>query len=88
MKIADETRYKPRIIDNKVKKFLPTFGAVCIERPKWFGKTWTSSFHSNSEYFVLDPSNGFQNRKLAEISPSFVLEGKTPHMIDECKRFL
>lgn len=82
-KVADKSRYKPRVIDAAVKKYLSAFGAVCIEGPKWCGKTWTSSFHSNSEFLIGDPSNNFQNRSLAEISPSIVLEGATPRLIDE-----
>jgi len=58
-------------------------GAVCIEGPKWCGKTWTSAFHSNSEFLVGDPDNNFQNRALAEVSPALVLEGETPRLIDE-----
>ena len=58
-------------------------GAVCIEGPKWCGKTWTSSYHSNSEFLVGNPDNNFQNRALAEMSPALVLEGETPRLIDE-----
>lgn len=75
--------YKPRIIDQKVQEYLQTFGAVCIEGPKWCGKTWTSSYHSNSEIFLGDSSGNFQNRQLAEMSPSIVLEGECPRLIDE-----
>lgn len=82
-KIADKTQYKPRVIDGTVQKYLDTFGAVCIEGPKWCGKTWTSSYHSNSEFMIGDPSNNFQNRSLAELSPAIVLEGETPRLIDE-----
>lgn len=82
-KIADKSKYKPRVIDAMVKKYLSAFGAVCIEGPKWCGKTWTSSFHSNSEFLIGDPSNNFQNRSLAEMSPSLVLEGETPRLLDE-----
>ncbi len=82
-KIADKSKYKPRIIDTMVKKYLSAFGAVCIEGPKWCGKTWTSSFHSNSEFLIGDPSNNFQKRSLAEMSPSLVLEGETPRLLDE-----
>ena len=60
-------------------------GAVCIEGPKWCGKTWTSSYHSNSEFLVGNPDNNFQNRALAEMSPALVLEGETPRLIDECQ---
>ena len=43
----------------------------------------TSSYHSNSEYLVGDPTDGFQNRELAKLSPSLVLQGDTPRLIDE-----
>ncbi len=78
-----EKKYQPRIIDNKIEQYLSAFGAICIEGPKWCGKTWTSSFHSKSEIFLGDPAGGFQNRKLAELSPSIVLEGAAPRLIDE-----
>lgn len=79
----NKENYTPRIIDKKVKEYLETFGAVCVEGPKWCGKTWTSSYHSNSEIFMGDPTGNFQNRQLAEISPELVLEGETPRLIDE-----
>lgn len=82
-KIADKARYKPRVIDAAVKKYLSVFGAVCIEGPKWCGKTWTSSFHSKSEFLIGDPLNNFQNRSLAQMSPSIILEGETPRLLDE-----
>ena len=76
-------QYRPRVIDKTVEQYLATFGAVCIEGPKWCGKTWTSSFHCNSEIMIGDPTNNFQNRSLAEISPELVLNGETPRLIDE-----
>lgn len=82
-KIAEPSKYKPRVIDSAVCRYLSAFGAVCIEGPKWCGKTWTSSFHSKSEFLIGDPANNFQNRALAEISPSIVLEGETPRLLDE-----
>ena len=82
-KIAEPSKYKPRVIDSAVCRYLSTFGAVCIEGPKWCGKTWTSSFHSKSEFLIGDPANNFQNRALAEMSPSIVLEGETPRLLDE-----
>lgn len=75
--------YKKRLIDDKVEKYLEAFGAVCIEGPKWCGKTWTSEAHSQSEIFLGDPAGNFQNRKLAEMSPEVVLDGAHPRMIDE-----
>lgn len=75
--------YLPRIIDKTVEKYLKVFGAVCIEGPKWCGKTWTSEYHSNSCFFVGDPKDNFQNRRLAETAVEYVLEGETPRLIDE-----
>ncbi|MDO5575135.1 MAG: DUF4143 domain-containing protein [bacterium] len=75
--------YRPRVIDRRIEEYLSAFGAVCIEGPKWCGKTWTSSFHSKSEILIGDPNGNFQNRKLAELQPSLVLEGATPRLIDE-----
>ena len=75
--------YMPRIIDKKIEYHLKAFGAVCIEGPKWCGKTWTSSFHCRSAVYMGDPSGNFHNRKLAEMVPSLVLEGEKPRLIDE-----
>ncbi|MCD8006868.1 MAG: DUF4143 domain-containing protein [Oscillospiraceae bacterium] len=79
----EQRDYKTRIVDDEVERYLSAFGAVCIEGPKWCGKTWTSRHHSKSEYLVGNPDQGFQARKLAEMSPSLILEGETPRMIDE-----
>lgn len=75
--------YKPRIIDQQIKNYLCAFGAICLEGPKWCGKTWTSSFHSKSEVYIGSPEGNFSNRKLAEMSPSLVLQGNSPRLIDE-----
>ncbi len=75
--------YRARILDAKLEEYLSAFGAVCIEGPKWSGKTWTSSYHCSSEIYIGDPSGNFQNRNLAELSPDLVLEGETPRLIDE-----
>lgn len=75
--------YRPRIIDKTVEEYLAAFGALCIEGPKWCGKTWTSSYHSKSEIYLGDPAGNFQNRHLAELSPALVLEGESPRLIDE-----
>ncbi len=82
-RMIDKSKYKIRIVDSLVERYLRLFGAICIEGPKWCGKTWTSSYHSKSEFLVGDPSGNFSNRKLAEIEPYTVLEGETPRLIDE-----
>lgn len=81
--IANKKLYKRRLIDETIENYLNVCGAVCIEGPKWCGKTWTSAFHSKSEFFVGDPTNNFSNRQLAELNPTLVLQGDTPRMIDE-----
>lgn len=82
-KISDIKKYRPRLVDSTVERYLNIFGAICIEGPKWCGKTWTSSFHSKSEFLIGDPQNNFQNRALAELSVETVLEGSNPRLIDE-----
>ncbi|UTC65404.1 ATP-binding protein [Treponema sp. OMZ 788] len=75
--------YIPRAVDDKIDLYLTLFGAVCIEGPKWCGKTWSSAYHSKSSFYLGSPQGAFQNRKMAEMSPDIVLEGKTPRLIDE-----
>ena len=79
----ENRKYRPRIIDSTVEDYLQAFGAVCIEGPKWCGKTWTSAFHSKSQFLLGDPSNNFQNRSLAQLDPAMVLKGESPRLIDE-----
>lgn len=79
----DRKEYHPRVIDVQVERQLSAFGAVCIEGPKWCGKTWTSCYHSRSSVFLADPAGNFQNRELARLDPALVLEGETPRLIDE-----
>lgn len=75
--------YTPRIIDKKINDFMKSFGAVCVEGPKWCGKTWASLNQAKSVSYIADPVNDFQNRRMAEISPELVLEGEYPRVIDE-----
>ena len=79
----ENNNYRPRLIDQTIEEYLQTFGALCIEGPKWCGKTWTSRFHAKSEISIGDPAGNFQNRKLAMMAPDSVLDGISPRMIDE-----
>lgn len=81
--LVDKKEYKKRVIDTTIETYLEVSCAICIEGPKWCGKTWASAFHSNSEFLVGDPTNNFSNRQLAELNPSLILQGQTPRMIDE-----
>ena len=51
-KVSSPENYKSRVIDSLVERYLNICGAICIEGPKWCGKTRTSSIHSKSEYLV------------------------------------
>ena len=75
--------YKTRLVDRKISEYLKLFGAVSVEGPKWCGKTWTSLYHANSVTFIMDPAGNYSNKTRAELNPSLVLDGKTPHVIDE-----
>ena len=81
--LINKQKYKKRLLDDKIDEYLSVAGAICIEGPKWCGKTWTSSFHSNSEFMIGNPENNFSNRELAKINPTFILQGLTPRLIDE-----
>ena len=78
-----EHGYKPRLIDEKIKKYMGLFGALSIEGPKWCGKTWTALNHSNSVVYMLDPENDFANREAARLNPAAILSGEKPLLIDE-----
>ncbi len=74
-------------MDSMVQSCLDAFGAVCIEGPKWCGKTWTAEHHCRSRVLLGDPAGDFQNRKLAELSPDLTFEGDSPRLIDEWQEF-
>ena len=75
--------YMRRAVDARIDHMLRSFGAVCIEGPKACGKTWAALSHSGSVFFVSDPANDFSNRRLADASPGYILEGAEPRLIDE-----
>ena len=78
-----QTGYKIRLADKKLSEYLKLFGAVSVEGPKWCGKTWTSLNHANSVTYIMDPAGNYNNKVRAELNPSLVLNGMTPHIIDE-----
>ena len=71
--------YKPRLIDERVARFLRIFGAVSMEGPKWCGKTWTSLGHANSVAYVTDKSV----RNQAMVNPKYIFTKERPQLIDE-----
>ncbi|MDE7452395.1 MAG: DUF4143 domain-containing protein [Paramuribaculum sp.] len=75
--------YKPRIADNTLLKKLRTSGAVLITGPKWCGKTWTALNASNSVIYLQDPDRRAAYLKMAQTTPSYLLRGDKPRLIDE-----
>ncbi|HPB16207.1 MAG TPA: DUF4143 domain-containing protein [Clostridia bacterium] len=75
--------YKSRLIEKQLDKHMKSFGAVCIEGPKYCGKTWTGRSRALSAAYIGNPANNFQTRNMAQISPDLVLQGESPRLIDE-----
>ena len=81
MEIKD---YKKRILDSKIEEYLKLFGAICIEGPKYCGKTWAGRYHAKSETLLHNTTGEESNEvELAKISPKIILEGEKPKLIDE-----
>lgn len=75
--------YLPRIVDKLLEERLNAKGAVLIEGPKWCGKTTTAKQIANSYISVDRPDMTKQYQQIAELSPSVLLEGEVPRLIDE-----
>ena len=75
--------YVSRLADKILAKKLQGKGAVLIQGPKWCGKTTTAEQVAGSIIYMDEPEHIEQNIQLADISPSLLLEGETPRLIDE-----
>ena len=75
--------YLPRIVDQKIERYLNIFGAVSIEGPKWCGKTWTALSHANTVRYIMNPTGGVDFKETAKLEPALLLEGEEPVLIDE-----
>ena len=75
--------YLPRVADQLLKERLNAKGAVLIEGPKWCGKTTTAKQRAKSMISMDSPDMTRQYQQVAEISPSTLLEGEVPRLIDE-----
>lgn len=76
-------KYLPRLIDKKIALYLDVFGVICIEGPKWCGKTMTSLHHANSVFYLSNTAEHAHATELVRIEPSLALAGDAPHLIDE-----
>lgn len=75
--------YLPRIADKLLEERLDAKGAILIEGPKWCGKTTTAKQKAKSFISMDLPDMTKQYQQMAELSPSTLLEGETPRLIDE-----
>jgi hypothetical protein len=76
-------QYKKRIADDILSFKLESKGAVLIEGAKWCGKTTTAKQLAKSVLSLQAQGTASSNLELAEISPSSLLVGETPRLIDE-----
>ncbi len=76
-------KYLERVGDELLKRKLRSSAAVLIEGPKWCGKTSMGAQVAKSIVYIQDPDKRSMYRKMADTQPSLLLEGETPHMLDE-----
>ena len=76
-------KYLARIADNLLERKLRSSAAVLVEGPKWCGKTSTCAQIAKSAIYVQDPDRRAAYRQMADTQPSLLLQGDTPHLIDE-----
>ena len=75
--------YYQRVSDKVLLEHLESKGAVLIEGAKWCGKT-TSAKHIAKSVIEMDrPDMTEQYQQMARITPSNLLEGEVPRLIDE-----
>ncbi len=76
-------KYKQRIADKLLARKLRGKGAVLIEGPKWCGKTTTAKQLAKSVLDLGDSAVLMQSTQMMELSPSSLLAGETPLLVDE-----
>ena len=72
--------YIPRILDGMITQRLGVNGALVLEGPRACGKTMTGMYHAASSVRV---DMQITNQPAVKEVPSTLLEGETPHLIDE-----
>ena len=69
--------YIPRLVDDKLERYLTLFGGVEVRGTRWSGKSWTSQAFGNTVNRVdLNP-------ELYRADPELALLGESPVVIDE-----
>ena len=78
-----KNKYLKRIVDKKLDVLLESSGAVLIRGTKWCGKTRTAEERAASAVYMQDPKEQKNYTEILKTDPSILLEGRTPHLIDE-----
>jgi len=76
-------KYRERIADRLLTRKLRGKGAVLVQGAKWCGKTTTAEQQAKSVIYMDDPEKKSTYLRMAEINMKGLLEGATPHLIDE-----
>ena len=87
MNIIKNDKYIPRVADARLVDSLKAFGAVCVEGPKWCGKTWTALCQAASACMIADPTDNFATRNHVDLDINYAFKGAEPHLIDEWQEF-
>lgn len=77
---VDEVEYLPRVIDDRLSRWLRGRPAVRLEGPRGCGKTITALQHAGSAVH-LDANPGMV--ELAQLDPDRSLAGRAPRLVDE-----
>ena len=75
--------YFPRIIDKIIEDELHVSGAVQVKGMKWCGKSTSARRWAKTVVNFGDPDESAQYKAIADVSPSLLLQGEKPVMIDE-----
>lgn len=75
--------YLDRIADVELKRRLSAMGAVYIKGPKWCGKSTTAAQQAKSIIWLQDPDKRAEYQVTGLTTPSVLLRGETPRLIDE-----
>lgn len=77
------TEYRPRIVDETIRRRLKSAGAILIEGPKWCGKTTTAEQIVKSALRLGDPEVLSTSQLVAINNINSLLDGDTPRLLDE-----
>ena len=70
--------YRTRLFEKKLKEYMSKYPAVGLVGFKGSGKTRTGTKLTKSQFPLLDPRNGYNNKAIASIFPEMALRGDKP----------